>query len=321
MTYAKITGTGSYLPERVMTNADWEKLVDTSHDWIVERTGIEQRHIANDHETTTMMGAYAARRALEAAGRSPQDVDLIICATCTPEFWFPSAAVSIQRELGIERNIPGFDVGAACAGFVFALATANNFIRAGQAKTVLVVGTEVMSRTLDWTDRTTCVLFADGAGAMLLEASEEPGIISTTLHSQGQYCDYLFYRNAQVAPKELSEDRYLKMQGQEVFKLAVKGLSEIVDYLIPELTHTPITIDWLVPHQANLRIIRAVAKKCELPMSQVIVTVDKHGNTSSASIPLAFDIGVRDGRIQPGQTVLMEGFGGGMAWGGALVKM
>jgi len=321
MTYARITGTGSYLPKHIMTNHDWEKLVDTSHDWIVERTGIEQRHIADDTETSSMMGTEAAKKALEAANLSAQDLDLIICATCTPDQWFPSAAVSIQKALGITADIPAFDVGAACAGFMFALATANNFIRAGQARRVLVVGTEMMSRTLDWTDRTTCVLFADGAGAVILEASNEPGILSTKLHAQGQYSDLLYYPNSQIAPENKREEKYLRMQGQEVFKLAVRGLSDIVEDLTVEPNGPPIKIDWLVPHQANLRIIRAIAKKCGLPMAQVIVTVDKQGNTSSASIPLALDIGIRDGRIQPGQTVLLEGFGGGMAWGGALIKM
>jgi 3-oxoacyl-[acyl-carrier-protein] synthase III len=321
MTYARITGTGSYLPKHIMTNHDWEKLVDTSHDWIVERTGIEQRHIADDTETSSMMGTEAAKKALEAANLSAQDLDLIICATCTPDQWFPSAAVSIQKALGITSDIPAFDVGAACAGFMYALATANNFIRAGQARHVLVVGAEMMSRTLDWTDRNTCVLFGDGAGAVVLEASNEPGILSTKLHAQGQYSDLLYYPNAQIAPEDKREDKYLRMQGQEVFKLAVRGLSDIVEDLTAEPHGPAIKIDWLVPHQANLRIIRAIAKKCGLPMGHVIVTVDKHGNTSSASIPLALDIGIRDGRIQPGQVVLLEGFGGGMAWGGALIKM
>lgn len=321
MIYSRIVGSGSYLPTKIMTNEDWSQLVDTNHDWIVSRTGISERRIASDTDTTVSMGTHAAQQALDAAGLSPDDIDLIIVGTCTPDQFFPSSACLIQAKLGIQKTVIAFDVSAACAGFMVALATADNYVRAGQVKHALVIGSEVMSRTLDWTDRNTCVLFGDGAGALVLSASDTPGILSTNLHAQGQYQSFLNYPNAQIAAEDHKDERYLSMRGQDVYKLAVRAMAEVVDEALTDAGIDKQSIDWLVPHQANLRIISSTAKKCGMSMDRVVVTVNKHGNTSSASVPLALDEAIRDGRIKSGDLVMLEGIGGGMVWGGALVKM
>lgn len=318
--YAHIAGTGSYLPETVRTNDDIAHMVDTSNEWIMERTGISSRHIAGPHETASSMAEVAARRAIEAAGITPDDIDLIVLATSSPDRIFPSTACLLQQRLNI-RKCAAFDVQAACSGFIFALSTADQFIRAGNAKRVLVVGTEINSRLVDWTDRTTCILFGDGAGAVVLEASDEPGVISTHLGSDGQYQDLLYLPSpSRELDKREDDIRYITMQGNEVFKVAVNTLGMIVDETLAANNMDRADIDWLVPHQANIRIITATAKKLKMPMERVVCTIETQGNTSSASVPLAFDEAVRDGRIQRGQIVLMEAFGGGFAWGSALVR-
>jgi len=318
MTNSRILGTGSYLPEKVLTNHDLEKMVQTSHEWIIERTGIEERHIAADDETASSMGEIAARKAIEAANIEVDDIDLILVGTATPDRTFPSTACMIQRRLGIDA-IAAFDLTAACSGFVYALSVADQYIRSGMYKKVLVIGSEVLSRITDWSDRNSCVLFADGAGAVVLGASEELGIISTHIHSDGKHADLLtcsnpvHNQNEYIAP-------YITMKGNEVFKVAVKTLSRIVDETLETNNVRRRDIDWLIPHQANIRIIQATAKKLNMSLDQVVVTVNKHGNTSSASIPLALDIAVRDGRIKRGQMMLLEAFGGGFTWGSALVR-
>jgi len=313
--YSRIAGTGSYLPEKRLTNFDLEKMVETSDSWIVERTGISARHIASDHETNAFMSTQAAKRALAAANIPAEAVELIIVATSTPDKLLPSTACLVQEQLGI-THFPAFDILAACAGFNYALSIADQYIKSGSVKCALVIGSEIMSRILDWSDRTTCVLFGDGAGAVVLQASDKPGILSTHLHAAGQYKELLF------APSGLikGEIPFAKMQGKEVFKIAVNKLSDILQETLAANNLAPSAIDWLVPHQANLRIIQAMAKKLNMSMEQVILTVGEHGNTSAASVPLALDQGIRDGRIKRGQTVLMESFGGGMAWGSALIK-
>ena len=316
MTYSRIISTGGYLPEKVLTNFDLEKMLDTSDAWIVERTGIQERRIAGDTETTSTMAIEAARKAIITANIEPDQIDLIVVATSTPENFFPSTACIVQKALNI-KQCPAFDISAACAGFNYALGTADNFIRAGAAKYALVIGSETMSRTLDWTDRSTCVLFGDGAGAVVLEASVKPGILSNHLYSNGQYKDLLFYPSG-VHPN--SKPRFLKMNGSEIFKIAVNKLGEILDETLRANHLTHASLDWLVPHQANLRIISAMAKKLHLPMERVVITLDKQGNTSAASVPLALDAAIRDGRIQRGHTILLESFGGGLTWGAALVQ-
>ena len=321
MTYSRIQGTGSYLPEKVLTNQDLESIVETTDQWIQERTGIKKRHIAAEGETTADLGVIAARRAMQMAGKSPDDIDLIIVATTTPDKVFPSTACLIQKRLDI-HGCPAFDVQAVCTGFVYALSIADNFIRAGSAKTALVIGAETLSRIVDWTDRSTCVLFADGAGAVVLEASEEPGILSTHLHADGSY-EHLLH-----VPRGISEgyellkkgEAYIYMKGNEVFKMAVNTLGRIADETLAANNYDKSQIDWLVPHQANTRIIHATAKKLKLPIDRVVVTVDQHGNTSAASVPLALDTAVRDGRIKRGESVILEAFGGGFTWGSALLK-
>jgi 3-oxoacyl-[acyl-carrier-protein] synthase-3 len=317
--YSRIAGTGSYLPERVFTNADLEKIVDTTDQWIRERTGIEKRHIAESHQTTSDLAEPAARRAMEAAGVGPGDIDLIVVATTTPDQIFPSTACLLQHRLGI-NHCAAFDIQAVCTGFIYATGVADNFIRAGAATTALVVGAEVFSRIVDWSDRNTCVLFGDGAGAVILQAAEAPGIVSTHLHADGSYRDLLQVPagigvgfDAVKAGKA-----YAEMRGNEVFKMAVTTLGRIVDETLDANGLEKSDVDWLIPHQANIRIIKATARKLHLPMERVVVTVDQHGNTSAASIPLALDVAVRDGRIQSGETLLMEGFGGGFTWGSVL---
>ena len=321
MKFSRITGTGGYLPERILTNHDLEEMVDTTDEWIQERTGIKQRHIAAEGETTADLGAKAARLAMQMAGKNAEDIDLIIVATTTPAKIFPSTACLVQQQLGI-HGCPAFDVQAVCTGFVYALATANSFIRSGMAKTALVIGAETLSRIVDWTDRTTCVLFADGAGAVILEESDEPGILSTHLHADGRYEELLHVPN--VRPSDTSDaqkiEAHICMKGNEVFKMAVNTLGRIADETLAANNFAKEDIDWLVPHQANTRIITATARKLKLPMDKVVVTVDTHGNTSAASVPLALDTAVRDGRIKKDDSVILEAFGGGFTWGSALLK-
>ncbi len=322
MTYARIIGTGSYLPANIMTNHDLEKLVDTSDQWIRERTGIEQRHIAADNETTVDLAEKASLAAIEAAGLSPNDIDLIVLATSTPDKIFPSSACILQARLGIHNGTPAFDIQAVCSGFVYAVSVADKFIKTGSAKRALVVGAEVFSRILNWEDRGTCVLFGDGAGAVVLEANEETGILSTHIHSDGRYENLLWVPHGIGDGYEYVKEgnAYVEMKGNEVFKMAVNTLGRIVDETLEANQLKKEDIDWLVPHQANIRIIAATAKKLRMPMEQVVVTVDKHGNTSAASIPLALDAAVRDGRIRKGEMLMLEAFGGGFTWGSALLR-
>jgi 3-oxoacyl-[acyl-carrier-protein] synthase III len=320
--YARITGTGSYLPERVVHNTDLEKVMDTTDEWIRDRTGIVQRHYAAEGETTVDMAEHAARRAIEAAGLLPTDIDLIVFGTATPDLVFPNAGVMLQRRLGCLGS-PAFSVEAACSGFIYALSIAEKFVRAGEAKRALVVGSETLTRITDFKDRTTAVLFADGAGAVVLEASEQAGIISTHLHADGSYEDLLYCTGGVSKGYEQGTDNraYIRMAGREVFKIAVTMLGNSVDEVLAKNGLEKSAIDWLVPHQANIRIIQAVAKKLDMPIERVIVTVQDHGNTSAASVPLALDTAVRDGRIKKGDLVLLEAFGGGFTWGAALVRM
>lgn len=317
--YSKIIGTGSYLPAKVLTNYDLEKIVETSHDWIVSRSGIVERHFAADNELTSDLALQASLRAIEAAGISAEDIDLVIVATTSPDQIFPSTACILQDKLGIRNRGAAFDMQAVCGGFVYAMNTADLYIRGGQARTALVVGAEVLSRMLDWNDRTTCVLFGDGAGAVVLQASETPGIIASKLHADGSHRGML-KAEGNVRNGEVQGDPFIKMEGQAVFKFAVKVLSEVVEEVLEENQLKGSDIDWLVPHQANIRIMEATAKKLGLSMDNVIVTVATHGNTSAASIPLALDTAVRDGRIKPGQNILLEAVGGGFTWGAVLIR-
>jgi 3-oxoacyl-[acyl-carrier-protein] synthase-3 len=322
VSFARVTGTGSYLPEKVVTNAELEKTIDTTDEWIYSRTGIRERRVAGDDETTCDLAEPAARRAIQAAGLIPADIDLIIVATTTPDQVFPSVACLLQDRLDIHNGGPAFDVQAVCAGFVYAMDICNRFFLTGACSRALVVGAETFSRIIDWTDRNTCVLFGDGAGAMVLERSDEPGVISTHLHAEGKYHELLSVPVGVSTNYEqvLRGEAYTQMQGSEVFKWAVKALGDIVDETLASNGMSKGDLDWLVPHQANIRIISATARRLGMSLDQVIVTVDRHGNTSAASIPLAFDEAVRDGRIQRGQQVIMEGFGGGFAWGSVLLK-
>ena len=317
MIYSRILGTGGYLPERVVTNADLEAVVDTTDAWIRERTGIERRHLVVDGETCCDLAERAARRALEAAGISAQDLDLIIVATTTPDQYFPSTATILQRRLDI-HGCPAFDVQAVCAGFVYALTIADKFVQTGSARRVLVVGAETFSRILNWEDRGTCVLFGDGAGAVVLGAADEPGIIATSLHADGAYKEMLQVPGG-IGNGDYANNR-VTMKGNEVFRFAVTVLSKLVAETLAANGLTMADIDWFIPHQANLRIIQAIARKIRLPMEKVVVTVADHANTSAASVPLALDQAVRDGRIQRGHLVLMEAIGGGFTWGSALVR-
>ena len=318
--YSRITGTGGYLPERIMENTELEKMVDTSDEWIKSRTGIHKRHIAAENETTCDLAEHAAGLAMEAASVTADEIDLIIVATTTPDLIFPSTACLLQERLGVSGTA-AFDVQAVCTGFIYALNIADKFIKTGAATKALVVGAETLSNIIDWTDRDTCVLFGDGAGAVVLEASEQPGITSTFLHADGRHKDLL------SVPAGISKDyakvkdgtAYVQMQGNGVFKLAVNTMGRIVDETLAANNLDKHDIDWLVPHQANTRILSAMAKKLDMPMDKVIVTVDQHGNTSAASVPLALDVAVRDGRIKPGDKVLLVAFGGGFTWGSALI--
>lgn len=319
--YASIIGTGSYLPEKVVTNDDLANIVDTSDEWIQSRTGIKQRHIAADDECTVDLAEHAARRAIEAAGIDVRDIDLIVLATTTADQVFPSTACLLQSRLGCQGG-PAFDVQAVCTGFVYALAVAEKFIATGTSKKALVVGAETFSRILDWKDRNTCVLFGDGAGAVVLEATDTPGILSTHLHANGDYAE-LLHVPAGVSNNyaAVQEGRaYVEMEGSEVFKMAVRKMGEVVDEALEANNLAKSDVDWLVPHQANQRIIAATAKKLGMTMEKVVLTVAEHGNTSAASIPLALDVAVRQGRIQRGEHVLIEAFGGGFTWGSALIR-
>lgn len=311
MIFSRISGTGSYLPENIVSNFDLEKQMETSHAWIVERTGIERRHIANKTETTSFMGAQAALQALAMAEVDPSEVEMVIVASCTSEKTFPSIACLIQQQLSIP-NGPAFDIQAACSGFIYALSIADKFIKSQSMKRILVIGSEVMSNIIDWQDRKTCVLFGDGAGAVLLEASEEPGIISTYIAADGRHKDILYRNNG--------SNEYIQMQGNAVFRLAVNMLDQLASEAVHQNNLTLADIDWLVPHQANIRIIQAIAEKLNLPMDRVAVTLKDQGNTSAASIPLVLDTYVRAGSIVRGQTLLLEAFGGGLTWGTALVR-
>jgi 3-oxoacyl-[acyl-carrier-protein] synthase-3 len=318
--WANVIGTGGYLPATIRTNQDLSEMVDTTDSWIYERTGIKSRRIADEHETASSMAEIAARQAIEMAGIDAEQIDLIIVATGTPDRVYPSTACLVQERLGIKHCV-GFDIQAACSGSVFGLSIADQYIKTGFAKTVLVIGSEVCSRIVDWSDRSTCILFGDGAGAVLLSAADQPGILATHIHSDGGYEDLLYCPNPQAAAAhKQNEASVINMRGNEVFKVAVNTLGRIVDETLEAngLQHSD--IDWLVPHQANTRIIAATAKKLGMSMEQVILTLETQGNTSSASVLLAFNQGVRDGRIKRGQTVLMEAFGAGFTWGSALLK-
>ena len=321
MSYARITGTGSYLPEKILTNKDLENIVDTSDEWIRDRTGIRQRHVAGEREYTVDLAEKAARNAIEAAGVSVKDIDLVIVATTTPDRVFPSTACLLQQRLDI-HGCAAFDVQAVCTGFVYALGIADQFFKAGTSKCALVVGAETLSRILDWSDRNTCVLFGDGAGAVVLQADEETGILSSHLHADGSYEHLLTVTyGVSTGKREILEGSGgITMKGNEVFKMAVNTLGRIVDETLQHNNMQKSDIDWLVPHQANIRIINATAKKLSMPLDHVVVTVDKHGNTSAASVPLALDVAVRDGRIKKGEILMLEAFGGGFTWGSVLLK-
>ena len=318
MTYSKIIGTGSYLPEKILTNQDLESIVDTNDSWIRTRTGIEQRHIAADNEMASDLAVNACLKAIESADISIDKIDLIIVATTTPDMTFPSTACILQNKLGI-KDCPAFDVQAVCSGFVYALATADMFIRAGKYKTALVVGTEIYSRLLDWSDRSTCVLFGDGAGAVLITKSDEPGILSSHLHANGSHYNTLSLPG-NISHGKIQGNPFVTMEGNTVFKFAVKVMEEIVYEALSENNLQTSDIDWLIPHQANIRIIRSTAKKLGISMEKVVTTIAKHGNTSAASIPLALDLAVRDKRIKSNQYVLLEGVGGGFTWGAVLIR-
>ena len=316
MNNAAISGTGSYLPRRQLMNTQLEETLDTSDEWIRSRTGILSRRIAEEDETTSFMAGAAAKAALESSGLNANDIDLIIVATCTPEHVFPSMACHVLHNLNISRQIPAFDVSAACSGFIYALDIAKQYVVTGTAKHVLVIGSESMSRAVDWTDRATCVLFGDGAGAVVLSASDQPGILGSVLHASYDKDDLLTYTN----DGDTTKRPLVSMRGNEVFKLAVNIMGDIVDEVLAASNLQKTDINWLVPHQANIRIIQAIAKKLALPMSQVIVTIEHQGNTSAASIPLALDYSVRERRIKRGDLLLLESFGGGMTWGATVLR-
>ncbi len=321
MIYSRIAGTGRYLPEKILTNFDLEKIVDTTDEWIRSRTGIKRRHIAADGETTSDLCVNAARAAMESAGVGSDDIDFIVVGTTTPDLVFPNVGCLVQERLGI-RGTTAFSVEAACSGFIYALSIADKYVRSGESKCALVIGAETLSRFVDWNDRDTCVLFGDGAGAVILEPSDEPGIVSTHLHADGRYKDLLYFPSGVSKGFDglKSGTDFVKMRGNEVFKLAVTTLERIVNETLAANDLEKSDIDWLIPHQANARIINATAKKLSLPMERVVLTVQDHGNTSAASVPMALDVAVRDGRIKRGETLLLEAFGGGFTWGSALVR-
>ena len=321
MTYSKIAGTGRYLPEKILTNFDLEKMVDTSDEWIRTRTGVERRHCVREDETTSDMCVEAAKVAIEDAGVDVTDIDLVIIGTTSPDLIFPNVATLVQHRLGIPA-CTAFSLEAACTGFIYALTTADKFIKAGEASCALVIGAECITKLVDWTDRNTCVLFGDGAGAVILKPAEEPGIIATHLGADGQYRDLLYYPVG--ASKDLAkagtDEAAIMMTGNEVFKVAVKTLGNVATEILEKADIEQRELDWLIPHQANIRIIQATAKRLNLPLEKVIVTVQDHGNTSAASVPMALDVGIRDGRVQRGQLILMEAFGGGFTWGSVLMR-
>jgi 3-oxoacyl-[acyl-carrier-protein] synthase III len=320
MTFARIAGTGSFVPGEPVTNQNLvEQGIETSDEWIVERTGIRARHLAAKGVVTSDLAAEASRRALDAAGMQPNDIDLVIVATSTPDCIFPSTAALLQAKLGIDNGCAAFDVQAVCSGFVYGMTIAEKFIRSGSHRRALVVGAEVFSRIIDWKDRGTCVLFGDGAGAVVLEAADEPGVLATALHADGSHSPILCAPGT-VAAGGVIGDPFLRMDGQAVFKLAVKVLGEVAQEVIDAADMQLEDIDWLIPHQANIRIIQATARRLGVPIDKVITTVDRHGNTSAASVPLALDLAVRDGRIHKGQRILLEGVGGGFTWGAALLE-
>jgi 3-oxoacyl-[acyl-carrier-protein] synthase-3 len=318
--YSRIAGVGRYLPEKVLTNFDLEKMVDTSDEWIRSRTGIERRHIAADGETTSDLAYGAALAAINDAGIEPSQIDFIVVGTTTPDVVFPNVGTIVQERLGL-HGMPAFSVEAACSGFIYALSIADSFMRSGQCRCALVIGAETLSRITDWSERETCVLFGDGAGAVVLTQSEEPGIISSHLGANGKYRDLLYFPSGvSKLPEDPTKRDFLTMRGNEVFKVAVKTLENMVDEV---LTHNKLEqgeIDWLIPHQANIRIIQATAKRLKLPMERVILTVQDHGNTSAASVPMALDVAIKDGRIKRGDLLLLEAFGGGFTWGASLIR-
>ena len=320
--YSKIVGTGRYLPEKILTNFDLEKMVDTSDEWIRARTGVERRHCVRDDETTSDMCVEAARVAIDDAGIDAADIDLVIIGTTSPDLIFPNVGTLVQHRLGIPP-CPAVSMEAACTSFIYALTTADKFIKTGEASCVLVVGAECISKLTDWTDRNTCVLFGDGAGAVIVKPSEEPGIIATHLGADGQYKDLLYYPVG--ASKDLhkagTDEAAIMMTGNEVFKVAVKTLGNVAVEVLEKAGIDQSEVDWLIPHQANIRIIQATAKRLNMPMDKVILTVQDHGNTSAASVPMALDVGIRDGRVKPGQLILMEAFGGGFTWGSILLRL
>jgi 3-oxoacyl-[acyl-carrier-protein] synthase III len=316
--YSRIAGTGSYLPEKILTNHDLEKMVDTSDEWIVARSGIRERHIAADGELASDLAYQAATRAIANAGLGSGDIDLIIVATTTPDIIFPSTASILQAKLGV-AGCPAFDVQAVCSGFIYAMSIANLFICAGQAKNVLIVGAEVYSRILDWSDRSTCVLFGDGAGSVVMSGSEEPGVLATKLHSDGRYCDKLSVPGS-VSGGKVTGSPFVQMDGGGVFKFAVRVFEEVAHEVLEMANKTVDDVDWFIPHQANIRIMEATARKLKLPLERMIATVERHGNTSAASIPLALDESVSAGKIRRGDTLLLEGVGGGFTWGGVLLQ-
>lgn len=321
MIYSKIAGTGRYLPERIMTNVELEKMVDTTDEWIRTRTGVERRHVATEDQTTSDLCVEAARVAMEDAGITADDIDLIVVGTTSPDLIFPNIATLVQHRLGI-HGCPAFSIEAACTGFLYALTTTDKFIRTGETKCALVIGAEIITKLIDWTDRTTCVLFGDGAGAVIVKPSQEPGIISCHLGADGQYKDLLYYPVG--ASKDLHKagvgDSKILMKGNEVFKVAVRTLGKVAQEALDANGIDKDDLDWLIPHQANLRIIQATAKRLGMPMEKVIVTVQDHGNTSAASVPMALDVAVRDGRVQRGHLILLEAFGGGFTWGSVLMR-
>jgi len=321
MIYSRIAGTGRYLPERILTNADLEKIVDTTDEWIKTRTGVERRHVAADDENTSDLCLNAAKQAMESAGITADEIDLIVIGTTSPDLIFPNIATIVQQKLGI-HGCPAFSVEAACTGFIYALSTVDKFVRAGEAKCALVIGAEIITRLIDWSDRTTCVLFGDGAGAVIVKPSDEEGIISTHLGADGKYRDLLYYPvgvSQDLAKAGVGDSRII-MKGNEVFKVAVRTLGNVATQALEANGIDKNDLDWLIPHQANLRIMQATAKRLGMPMEKMIQTVQDHGNTSAASVPMALDVGVRDGRIKRGQLLLLEAFGGGFTWGSVLLR-
>ena len=322
MMYTKIAGTGRYLPEKVLTNSDLEKIVDTTDEWIRSRTGVERRHCVRDDETTSDMCVEAAKVAIEDAGIDVTDIDMVLVGTTTPDLIFPNVATLVQHRLGIPP-CPAVSMEAACTSFIYALTTADKFVKTGEAKCALVIGAECITKIVDWNDRNTCVLFGDGAGAVIVKRSDEPGIIATHLGADGKYKDLLYYPVG--ASKDLhkagTDEAAIMMTGNEVFKVAVRTLGNVATRVLEKAGVNQSEVDWLIPHQANIRIIQATAKRLGLPMEKVILTVQDHGNTSAASVPMALDVGIRDGRIKPGQLLLMEAFGGGFTWGSILLRL